>query len=301
VQGQSCIVVGGGAIAARKIRLLHAAEAIVTVFSSRIIPEIQEAVSARGGQCILGEVTEAALLDNPLLHDMISESVLVIAATDDTAVNAMVSALAQMHHVPVNVVDDPELSTCIFPSTLSRGPMTVAVSSGGQAPVLTRLLRARLDVLLPVSLNGLSDLVAAARDAVRSILPDTTTRRRFWDQVLQDYLLGLDDSTLPVSVEQLLERASAHPLQPGHAHHIELKSTNMDDLCLRDLRHLQLADVLLFTAGVPAVILSLSRRDAEPVQCEDDTDLQARAAEQLEMGMHVVTVRYRAGEITCNV
>ena len=297
LEDKSCVVVGGGTVAARKIRLLHEAGAHVAVYARDILPSLQDNVMAAGGQCYLVELSETSLLENTLFHEAIAEAALVIAALDDPDCNAIVAALAHLHHVPVNVVDDPELSSCIFPSSLQRGPLTIAVSSGGTAPVLTRLLRAKLESWLPSSLATLAEQAATLRDPVREQLPDPALRRRFWDQLLQESLLGPSATTTladPMAdAEAILNRAAHFQHQSesrsGRVDTVVLDSLDPDQLRFCHLRWLQGADLIIHTEQVPISILSLSRRDAER-ECLPVGEHAARAINACTEGHQVVTI-----------
>lgn len=298
VQEESCAVVGGGSVALRKIRLLQSAGARVTVIASEIQPEVASAVTGQGGHCRLMTLSETSLIEDDALHELFASSALVVAATNDAAVNSMVSAMARMHNTPVNVVDDPLLSTCIFPSTLERGPVTVAVSSGGHAPVLSRLLRARMESLLPPSLASLAEAVAQARDDVRSIVPDIHHRRRFWDALLQDVLHG-NAAAGQITVDAVLAQANAWQSvsteAATHSHTLTLTSTNPEDLRLRELRWLQTSDVILHEASVPPAILGLARRDAVCLLL-DPLRHEAQCNEHIARGQHVTRIFFTPGD-----
>jgi len=135
VRGQSCLVVGGGDVAARKVELLLRAQASITV----VAPELCAALTA------LKTAGKLVHLAATFQGDQVGGQRVVIAATDDEAVNRNVAEIAQRKNIPVNVVDRPELCTFIMPAIIDRSPVIVAVSSGGASPVLARLLRARLE------------------------------------------------------------------------------------------------------------------------------------------------------------
>ena len=162
VKGKHCLLVGEGEVALRKRRLLDKAGASVFAVSDHFTEE----------------------------H--LDGAVLVVAASVDDVLNERVSRAAQLRNIPVNVVDRPALCTFIFPSIVERGPITVAISSGGAVPVLTRLLRARIETLLPASLGNFAQRVSAFRKQVSLRLPDMQQRLRFWDQLLQRELIGAD-------------------------------------------------------------------------------------------------------------
>jgi uroporphyrin-III C-methyltransferase/precorrin-2 dehydrogenase/sirohydrochlorin ferrochelatase len=148
LQGRRVLVVGGGAIAERKVRLLLDAGAAVTV----VAPGLTEWLAAcaaeatvRGTATAGGTLTHVAeQFDAGHLQGM----VLAIAATDDPVTNARVAAEGRERNVHVNVVDDAARSSFIVPAIVDRSPLVIAISTGGAAPVLARLVRERVEALL---------------------------------------------------------------------------------------------------------------------------------------------------------
>src|SRR5579862_4011620 len=132
LEGRRAVVVGGGHVAARKVEVLLKAGASVTV----VAPNLQPQLAARAAAGELGHVAAA------FVPAHLDGTTLVVAATNDSEVNAAVSRAAQQRHIPVNVVDQPALCSFIFPAIVDRSPLVVAVSSGGAAPVLARRVRA---------------------------------------------------------------------------------------------------------------------------------------------------------------
>ena len=139
LKGRTVLVVGGGEIALRKARLLSEAGAVLRVVAPEVAAELSELVAEGGGQT----------LHRGYLHSDLSGCVLAIAATDDEPLNAQVSEDAKALGMPVSVVDSPQLCTVIFPAIVDRSPLMIAVSSGGDAPVLARLMRARIETWVP--------------------------------------------------------------------------------------------------------------------------------------------------------
>jgi uroporphyrin-III C-methyltransferase/precorrin-2 dehydrogenase/sirohydrochlorin ferrochelatase len=278
VRGKLCVVVGGDETAWRKIQWLLKAGALVTVVSDTILPTVDVAVTEAGGQCIPCDTSDTDTLTE-ILAGVFSDCSLVIGATDDAECNMLVSALAQMQNIPVNIVDCPELCSFIFPSIVERGLLTVAVSTGGNAPVMARLIRAKIESWLPVQLTTLIAVVGAIREPIRELLPTTRTRMRFWDTVLQDSLLGTASDTAMVCTETtLLQKASVFKTQQqaGCVDTIHLDSIELDHLRFFQLRLLQATDVLVFDATLPEPIRNLARRDAERI-CVNMNEAQAIA------------------------
>src|SRR3954466_8677641 len=173
LRGSPAVVVGGGSVALRKVDLLLRAGARVTV----IAPKLHEELRALAG---LGQLDYLALEFHP--HHLDGTS-LVIAATDSRDVNAAVSTAAQARRLPVNVVDDPELSTFIFPAIIDRSPVVVAVGSSGNSPVLARRGRRQIEAMLPARLGALARFVGDRRGEVkRALTPEQ--RRPFWERII---------------------------------------------------------------------------------------------------------------------
>jgi uroporphyrin-III C-methyltransferase/precorrin-2 dehydrogenase/sirohydrochlorin ferrochelatase len=174
LEDEPCLLVGGGAAALQKLRALRKAGARVTVVAPRIAPPV-----ARLAATCLRRAFRASDVRNRAV---------VVAATDDPAVNRRIHAACRARRVPVNVVDVPDLCTFIVPSVLRRGPVTVAVSTGGASPSLARALRRRLEALLPRSLGTLARDLARERRAAKSGLPPGPVRMRLLRRLARERL-----------------------------------------------------------------------------------------------------------------
>jgi uroporphyrin-III C-methyltransferase/precorrin-2 dehydrogenase/sirohydrochlorin ferrochelatase len=258
---QPCAVIGGGEVAARKVALLRSAGARVTVTAPQLCPALAE-LAARGDIAHRAERYSPAALDDVAL---------VIAATDDRAVNAEVSRLARARRIPVNVVDDPELCSFIMPAIVDRSPVVIAASTGGASPVLARLLRARLEAAVPAAFGKLARLAQKFRARVRERLA-AEDRRAFWERVLQGPIAELVFSGRERDAERALEQALAaaaarqpDPLARGEVYLVGAGPGHPELLTLAALRLMQQADVVLYDNLVSKPILELTRRDAERI------------------------------------
>ncbi len=171
--GRPVLVVGGGDIAARKIELLRRAGARIQIASRELCPELQALLDEQQLEW-LATSFEPAQLDKVFL---------VIAATDDNALNAQVYDEANARHKLVNVVDDQPKCSFIFPSIVDRSPLVVAISSSGTAPVLARMLREKLETLLPSHLGQMAELAGQWRDKVKARFSRMSDRRRYWERI----------------------------------------------------------------------------------------------------------------------
>jgi uroporphyrin-III C-methyltransferase / precorrin-2 dehydrogenase / sirohydrochlorin ferrochelatase len=181
LQDRPCTVIGGGEVAARKVRSLLASGAQVSVIAPELSTEM------------------AALQDDPRVHVVprvyqpgdLRACVLAFAATDDAEVNAAVYRDAMELGLLVNVVDDPPHCSFIVPSQLQRGPITIAVSTGGASPVLARHVRQRVEAAVPPVYGELAELLGRLRAEVKADGASMEERLRRWESVLSSDVLAL--------------------------------------------------------------------------------------------------------------
>ncbi|VXC63220.1 siroheme synthase CysG [Pseudomonas sp. 9Ag] len=257
LKGRTVLVVGGGEIALRKARLLSEAGAVLRVVAPEIAAELNELVAESGGQT----------LHRGYFHSDLSGCVLAIAATDDEPLNAQVSEDAKALGMPVNVVDSPQLCTVIFPAIVDRSPLMIAVSSGGDAPVLARLMRARIETWVPSVYGELAGLAKKFRGQVKAKFANVQQRRVFWEEVFQGdvaerALAGQQQEAERLLVEKL---SGAEPKSLGEVYLVGAGPGDPDLLTFRALRLMQQADVVLYDRLVAPAILDLCRRDADRI------------------------------------
>ena len=261
--GEPVLVVGGGEVAARKIDLLLRTGAKVTIVSPELIDTLAQKVAA-------GELEYVAEEFRPELLD---GKRLAIAATDKHAINAWVAHQAERRNIPVNVVDDRELSRFIVPAIVDRSPVVVAVASSGDAPVLTRRLREKLESFLPSQLGVLAKLAGSLRSLVKQRVENPATRRRFWEnffdgEIASDVLAGRVDASSAETrkrFDEALQNAAGTPIAAGEVVLVGAGPGDPGLLTIRALRALQNADVVLYDRLVSDEIVDLARRDAERI------------------------------------
>ncbi|MDD2092353.1 siroheme synthase CysG [Pseudomonas guariconensis] len=257
LQGGRVLVVGGGEIALRKARLLADAGAALRVVAPEVDGQLAALAREGGGEVLVRGYQPGDLVGCRL----------VIAATDDSVLNAQVSADAQARSLPVNVVDAPALCTVIFPAIVDRSPLVVAVSSGGDAPVLARLIRARLEAWIPAAYGELAGLAARFRDKVKALYPDVNQRRGFWEDVFQGPIAERQLAGQGSEAERLLQaKVDGAPVQQGgEVYLVGAGPGDPDLLTFRALRLMQQADVVLYDRLVAPAIIEMCRRDAERI------------------------------------
>ncbi|KAE9528034.1 siroheme synthase CysG [Testudinibacter aquarius] len=251
------LVVGGGHIAERKIAALLKAEAKVQVVAHTLNRTLQQWVSQQRLEWLAQEFDP----------QQVRSVYLVIAATNDNELNQQVFWAAENAQRLVNVVDDQPHCSYIFPSIIDRSPIQVAISSGGTAPVLARLLREKLEALLPQNLGAMAQISGRWREKVKVRLTQLTQRRRFWEKLFNHPTFQrLTENQQFSQAEQLLQRQlnQDYPII-GEVALVGAGPGDAGLLTLKGLQTIQQADVVLYDALVSEQVLELVRRDADKV------------------------------------
>jgi uroporphyrin-III C-methyltransferase/precorrin-2 dehydrogenase/sirohydrochlorin ferrochelatase len=260
VRGRPCLVVGGGAVAARKVELLQQAGAKIRVVAPRICASLQSSVDEGG-------VAWTARAYGP--GDVRAMRV-VIAATDRHEVNAGVASDANALGIPVNVVDSPALCSFIMPAVIDRDPVLVAVSTAGASPVLARIVRTRIETVLPPRLGRLAEFAARHRARVKQAFAHTTARRRFWEIALEgaigDAVLGGREDDADRGLIAALSARDPTPRLAASIALIGIGDGAPDRQSLGAARWLGSADVMLHEPAAAETIRALGRRDAERIE-----------------------------------
>jgi len=231
--GRHALVLGVGEVAERKADALHRAGAIV-----RIEPVFRP--------------------------EMLDGCVVAIGADAAEPELMALSAAAQARGIPVNVVDNPPLCSFITPSVIDRDPLVVAVSTGGAAPVLARMVRARIEGLLPPAWGRLAQLADSLKSEIRTAFPDVVLRRRMLERALggrvADLVFAGEDRS---ARHAFLLEIAGQPTRDGIVYLVDAGPGPPDMLTLRAHRLMGEADVLVHDADASTAVLDMARRDAE--------------------------------------
>lgn len=263
INHKPCIIVGGGPVAARKADLFIKSGAQVTVIAPELKTEMQHHLEQGKVTWQWGEYSDVLMASLPRPQ-------LVISATDNQAVNLAVYHYCQQQGIPVNVADQTEYCDFILPAIVERGPMTVAVSTGGRSPVLARYMKARLETLLPHSLGKVSNILGQYRQAVKDQITDPDGRKCFWENLLSGSFLNRvaqgDSQAACQQLEQQLASASQETYQAqGEVYLIGAGPGDPELMTFKALRLLQQADVVVYDRLVAPEILDMARREAERI------------------------------------
>lgn len=256
LNNKSALVVGGGDVALRKVQSLVKAGAKVTV----VAPDVHDSLMLMASHQVRIQKTEFQPWH-------IEQQRLVIAATDDLELNQQIHDLCEENDIWVNVVDQPELCQFTFPSIIDRDPVTIAISTNGKAPVLGRLLREKLEKLIPQWTGKLAQKAGEFREEVKSKITDFQSRRHFWERVFRgktSQLAALNDWQ---GVEQQLQTeltASSEP-QVGQVFLTGGGPGDPELLTVRALQTMQMADVIVYDYLISDEIIALCRKDADMI------------------------------------
>lgn len=285
------LLVGGGEVAERKARLLLDAGALLTVVAPELDPELAE-LAANGS---------IEWLDAEFAPAQLTGKWLVVAATDRREVNALVYQSANQARIFANVVDDPKRSSFIMPSIIDRSPLMVAISSGGKAPVLARLLREKLEAMLPQHLGAVAAFAGSLRERVKARFTTMGERRRFWERLLGADRLGQalargDSASANLLADSLFaDESKAH----GEVVLVGAGPGDPGLLTLHALRLMQQADVVVYDRLVSDEVMALVRRDAKRIfvgkqagnHCVPQEGINQLLLEEAQKGQRVVRLK----------
>jgi len=263
LQQQICWVIGGGTIAARKASLLLEAGATVTVIAPGTKNEMARLIEQ--GRC---HWLEHAFADADL--ESLPKPKLIIAATDDRQTNQAVYQWGESQGILVNVADQTDLCRFILPAIIDRAPLTIALSTGGRSPVLARILKAKLEAMIPAGFGRLTELLGQFRDQVKSKLTTVEKRKDFWESTLTPSLIEQsaqgDMQAAAQYIQKQLSNATNTDQTETHRGEVYLIGAGPGDpelLTLKAHRFLQQADVVVYDKLVAPEIINLARREAE--------------------------------------
>lgn len=285
------LLVGGGEVAERKARLLLDAGALLTVVAPKLDPELAELAANGSIEWLAAEFAPAQLTGKWL----------VVAATDRREVNALVYQSANQAGIFANVVDDPKRSSFIMPSIIDRSPLMVAISSGGKAPVLARLLREKLEAMLPQHLGAVAAFAGSLRDRVKARFATMGERRHFWERLLGADRLGQALARGDhASANQLADTLFAEESKAqGEVVLVGAGPGDPGLLTLHALRQMQQADVVVYDRLVSDEVMALVRRDARRIfvgkqagnHCVPQEGINQLLLEEAKKGQRVVRLK----------
>ena len=263
LQQQPCLIVGGGRIAYRKAVLLAKAGAQLTVCSPEIEDDLLTLVNKTQGQYLTSIYHESVYQENAIA---LRQFRLVIAATNDKAVNQAVFEACEAENVLVNSVDDPPHCRFMVPAIIDRSPLVISVASNGTSPVLSRQIRTQLESSIPHGMGKLAEFSGQWRAAVKAKIVNPDERRIFWEDLYASPLKEQVFNDNLTEANRLIEQALLEWKQPkGEVYLVGAGPGDPELLTLKALRLMQQADVVIYDRLVSQPIMDLCRRDAEKI------------------------------------
>ncbi|AWB69092.1 uroporphyrinogen-III C-methyltransferase [Saccharobesus litoralis] len=251
-----CAVVGGGDVAFRKVSALLKAQATVEIIAPELCPELAELLE------------EDALSWNQAHYspELIQNKRLVVAATDNSQVNSEIFTYCEANRILINTVDQPEFCRYTTPSIIDRSPILIAISSGGNAPVLARRLRAKIETLVPQSTKVLAEFSGQIREQVKAKFTSFKARRHFWERFFNSsFASNIDkypNDKRQAALQQLMNEESQQTSN-GEVWLVGAGPGDPELLTLKAMQKMQQADVIFYDRLVSKDILDLARKDAE--------------------------------------
>ena len=274
IKNRPCVVIGGGEVATRKVMMLLKASAAITLYSPEICHELQDMVDN-------GRLT---YICSHFAPSQLQRACMVIAATDDEAVNIAVSEAAKAQNIPVNVVDAPDLCTFTMGSIIDRSPIVIAISSEGNAPVLARYIRAKIETMLPATYGRIADIAGEFREQVKAKFATTQARRIFWEGILQgpivERVLSGQEQEARKLLQSTLDGAEVNK-NKGEVFLVGGGPGDPDLLTFRALRLMQQCDVCVYDKLVSPEVMELVRRDAELIYVGKSRDQHTLPQEEI--------------------
>ena len=256
LQGRVCLLIGDGELASVKLALLRRAGARVRLVATNPQPILAPALADPMVMCA----------DGPLRREHFKDAAIAIDASGCKATNAVSAALAKAAGVPINIADRTYLCDFILPAILDRSPIVVAISTGGLAPAIARLIRQRLERAIPPGFARIVELAARLRHAVSERLVAPRLRAAFWDRFFEGSpgelaLAGRADKAADAA-EHLIEELASDRRRSGSVFLVGAGPGDPDLLTVRALRLIQSADVILHDLLVGPAVLDMARREA---------------------------------------
>ena len=257
--GKKCLIVGGGKVASRKLVPILKAKMKVTLISPEVIEEIE---------LNFHKNRNLKIIKRKFKPEDIEDQFLIIAATNEKTTNQKIAKLSKDNNILVNMTEDSLSGNTLIPSVVDRDPIKIAVSSGAASPILTRLVKTRLETVIPYSFSKLADIMMEYRDAVKKNFLKISDRRKFWEVFLDGpisemVLSGHIDKAKKALDESLKENKFLE--KTGEVYLVGAGPGDPELLSFKALRLMQKADIVIYDRLVSRPIMNLIRQDTEKI------------------------------------
>ena len=259
VTGKKCLVVGGGKVASRKLIPILSTNMIVTLISPDIIDEIHQASN---------EHKNLKIIKRKFNSEDIEDQFLIVAATNDTKINKEIAKISKEKNILINMAEDSISGNTLIPSVVDRDPIKIAVSSGAASPILTRLVKTKLETVIPYSFSKLAEFMMEYRSAVKKTFSKISERRNFWEIFLDGPISEMVLSGHVDKAKKAIEKSLEEKVMLEKTGEVYLVGAGPGDpelLSFKALRLMQKADIVIYDRLVSRPIMNLIRQDAEKI------------------------------------
>ena len=276
LQDKPCLVIGGGIVAERKVRLLRRTGASISVLAPSVTKSLQDQIDQRLVTCLPGQYSGAGVADFWL----------IIAATDDAAFNRQIAADAEAAGKFCNVVDDNAGSTFILPAIVDRSPVIVAIGTEGNAPVLAQQLKNRIEAWIPERIGELATQAGRWRQLVKKRFTSTRERRRFWQRfftgpIAEHLLAGRHGAADKAMRKELVGGVPTSAESRGEAWIVGAGPGDPGLVTLRAQQLIGRADVVLYDRLISKPVLDFARKEAELIPVGKRAGLQSMSQKDI--------------------
>ena len=270
-----CLLVGGDQHALAKCKLLCKGDAALTVIAPKIDPELKKLVHENQGSCV----------ERAYQQGDCEQKILVVVADTEPTLAQKVSTDARALGVPVNVVDQPELSTVIFTGLVERPPLWFAISSDGSMPILARHWRHRLEAYIEPHWGAFASLLAKLKTRIRTQLGEPSKRARFLEKILSSQAQSMvakgQHAEAETEINRMLEAEQDQSKVRGEVWLVGAGPGNPELLTLAAARLMEQADVVCYDRLVSSDILERVRRDAQRIAVGKSAGCRAISQDQI--------------------
>jgi len=269
---KSVLVIGGGDIALRKVKLLIKVKPEIKIIANRFCEELECLAKSNSIKLIKKSFVEADIV-NPMI---------IIAATNNIKLNKTLSLLAKKKNILINVVDQPSLCTFTMGSIIERDSLVIAISSAGKAPVLARKIREKIEILVPQGYSKLVEYAGNLRAMIKEKIKLVSKRRFFWEQFFESEIIY--NSLLKqekLDNKLIINLIKESNLMLGEVYLVGAGPGERDLLTLRALQLMQKCDLCIYDNLVSSEVLELVRRDADLIYAGKKLDQHTLSQQEI--------------------
>ena len=257
--GKKCLVVGGGKVASRKLIPILESNMHVLLISPEIINDIFENFK---------DNKNFTYQERKFIESDIDDQFLIVAATNCKNTNSLIAKIAKDKNILTNMAENSSIGDTLIPSVVNRDPIKIAISSGAASPILTRLVKTKLETVIPYSFSKLAEVMMEYRSKVKNTFSKISDRRNFWEIFLDGPISEMVLSGHIIKAKKALDKSLKEKKileKTGEVYLVGAGPGDPELLSFKALRLMQKADVVIYDRLVSEPIMNLIRHEAEKI------------------------------------